>query len=246
MSGELSLFSLCCLSIIFFLGYFEQQITGFGASLFCLPFSLFFIPKEIFTPIVWAFTFAQSIYILIKQRKSVNKKQLFLSLLLACSAGTLLSVLFLERLPAAYVKLGLALFIAINSSIEIYRIRTGIVKKGLKLWHYIFPVGSGALQTSFGIGGPLLVAFLTKTIDDKNELRSTLAGYWVFINGFLLISQWVTSGIPSESTKGALYLLPAVILGMLIGNLALKKVNHKTFSLLVHIVLIASSILILL
>ena len=92
----------------------------------------------------------------------------------------------------------------------------------------------------------MLVAFLTKTIDDKNELRSTLAGYWVFINGFLLISQWVTSGIPSESTKGALYLLPAVILGMLIGNLALKKVNHKTFSLLVHIVLIASSILILL
>lgn len=243
---DLSFASLCCLSLIFFLGYFEQQITGFGASLFCLPFSLFFIPKEVFTPIVWAFTFGQSIYIFIRQRKSVDFRQLLISLAFACTAGYVLSVLFIENLPPLWVKLCLALFIAVNSSAAIYKLKTGKTTKGLKLFHYLYPIGSGALQTSFGIGGPLLVAFLTKTIDSKDALRSTLAGYWVFINGFLFFSLAFTSGLPKESVGCGLILTPAVIIGAAAGNTALKKVNHKTFSLLVHIILIASSFLIIL
>lgn len=246
MICELPVTSFMCLFAIFFFGYFEQQITGFGASLFCLPFSLFFIPKEIFTPIVWFFTFGQSTYIFIRHRKSINAKQLIISLIPACTAGWLLSTTLLEKLPSAYVKLGLAIFIAANSAAEIYFMKTGKIKKRLKPIHYLYPVGSGALQTGFGIGGPLLVAFLAKTIETKEELRSTLAGYWVFINGFLLANLAFSSGIPEKSISYSLFLMPAVLLGMVFGNAALKKVNHKTFSFLVHIILIASSVLIIL
>ena len=124
--------------------------------------------------------------------------------------------------------------------------KAGKEKKGIKSFHYLYPIGSGALQTSFGIGDPLLVAFLTKTIDGRDELRSTVAGYWVFINGFLLASLVFSSGRPERSLSCGLILLPAVLLGTAAGNIALKKVNHETFSLLVHIILIASSVLIVL
>ena len=91
--------------------------------------------------------------------------------------------------------------------------KAGKEKKGIKSFHYLYPIGSGALQTSFGIGDPLLVAFLTKTIDGRDELRSTVAGYWVFINGFLLASLVFSSGIPERSLSCGLILLPAVLLG---------------------------------
>ena len=166
--------------------------------------------------------------------------------MLACTAGWLLSTAVFEKLPAVYVKWGLAVFISANSSKEIYRMKAGKEKKGIKSFHYLYPIGSGALQTSFGIGDPLVVAFLTKTIDGRDELRSTVAGYWVFINGFLLASLVFSSGIPERSLSCGLILLPAVLLGTAAGNIALKKVNHETFSLLVHIILIASSVLIVL
>ncbi len=38
------------LLVVFFCGYFIQQITGFGAAIFCLPFALLVLPREVFMP----------------------------------------------------------------------------------------------------------------------------------------------------------------------------------------------------
>lgn len=245
MLQALSAPAIICLAIIFFLGYFEQQITGFGATLFCLPFALMLIPKEVFTFIAWAYTFGQSCFILIRQRKSVDKKQLLIVLILAGALGTPLSTYCLEHLPAAYIKWGLAAFIAGFSVLELYRSKNGQKNGQLHPWHYLFPVGSGALQASFGIGGPLLVAYLAHIIEDKNSLRSTLAGYWVFLNGFLLVRQLCTTGVASETVRLGVIILPAVLLGTLCGSAVLNKINQQSFLILVYVILFISSILIL-
>ena len=177
MEMELTAGTVLLLSLILFFGYFEQQITGFGATVFCLPFALLLVPREIFTPVGWFFTLVQSVCILLRQRKKVNKKMLLISLILAGSLGTLTGNAVVTRFPSQILKLCLAIFIVINSSLAIYRSRKKAVSAGvLKPWHYLFPVGSGAMQASYGVGGPLLVAFLAKSIFDKDELRSTLAG----------------------------------------------------------------------
>ena len=246
MDTELTIGVILCLSVILFFGYFEQQVTGFGATVFCLPFALLLIPREIFTPVGWFFTFAQSIYILIRQRNKVNKKLLLISLILAGSLGTLLGNTVVAYFPSRVIKICLAIFIVGNSLFSIYRSRREAKQnETLKLWHYLFPIGSGAMQASYGIGGPLLVVFLAKPIHDKDELRSTLAGYWVFLNGFLLLQSLATTGIPTASMELWLFLTPSVILGMVLGNLALKKLDPKHFSLLINIVLILASFLLL-
>lgn len=246
MELELTIGTIIGLSVIVFFGYFEQQVTGFGATVFCLPFALLLISREVFTPIGWFFTFVQSIYILIRQRKKINKKLLLISLILAGSLGTLLGNTIVVYFPSRLLKIGLAIFIVINSSLSIYRSkREDAPDGGLKLWHYLFPIGSGAMQASYGVGGPLLVAFLAKSISDKDELRSTLAGYWVFLNGFLLAQNVLTTGIPAASLQLWLFLAPSVVLGMILGNIALKKINSQHFGLLINIVLILSSVLML-
>lgn len=244
MEIELTIITVLLLSVILFLGYFEQQITGFGATVFCLPFALLLIPREIFTPVGWFFTLVQSVYIIIRQGRQVNRKLLITSLVLAGSAGTILGYTMVSHVPAKLLKIGLAVFIIVNSSLAIYKSKKKTDdKKVLRPWHYIFPVGSGAMQASYGIGGPLLVAFLSKSIFDKDELRSTLAGYWIFLNGFLLTQSMITAGIPMSAVKLWGMLTPSVVLGMLLGNIALKKISSESFGLLINIVLIFSSLL---
>ena len=43
MEMELTAGTVLLLSLILFFGYFEQQITGFGATVFCLPFALLLV-----------------------------------------------------------------------------------------------------------------------------------------------------------------------------------------------------------
>lgn len=244
MEIELTGKIIVLLSAILFFGYFEQQVTGFGATVFCLPFALLLIPREIFTPVGWFFTLAQSVYILIRQRNKINIRMLLISLLLAGTLGTIIGYTIVASFPSKPLKIGLAVFIIAHSSLSIFHSRQkNVIQRKLRLWHYIFPVGSGAMQASYGIGGPLLVAFLSKSIFDKDELRSTLAGYWIFLNGFLLTQSMLTTGIPCTALKLWAILTPAVVLGMITGNIALKKINSEHFGLLINIVLIFSSLL---
>lgn len=230
------------LLVVFFCGYFIQQITGFGAAIFCLPFVLLVLPREVFMPAAWLFTGAQSVFILIRQRKKVNVRQLVVVLTLAVLFGSMSAGYLMDHVSEQLIKICLALFIIMNSAYELSGIYRGKKEKGLKLWHYLYPIGSGALQSAYGIGGPLLIAFLNKTIEDKDALRSTVCGYWAVLNTFLLGKYLISGQMTSVSTAVCLMLLPAVIAGGLAGSLVLKRINQRTFSVAVHCVLMGSAI----
>ena len=104
------------LLVIFFLGYFIQQITGFGAAIFCLPFALLVLPREVFMPAAWLFTGAQSIFILIRQRKKINVRQLMIVLTLAVLFGPISADYLLAHVSEGLIKICLGLFIIVNSA----------------------------------------------------------------------------------------------------------------------------------
>lgn len=242
MNGMPALLPSVFLLVVFFLGYFIQQITGFGAAIFCLPFALFVLPREVFMPAAWLFTGAQAIFILIRQRKKVNVRQLIVVLTLAVLFGSMLADYMLCHVSENLIKTCLGLFIIINSAYELFGMYKGKKKRGLQRWHYLYPIGSGALQSAYGIGGPLLIAYLNKTIEDKDALRSTVCGYWAVLNTFLLGKYLISGQMTSVSAGVCLMLLPAVIAGGLAGSLVLKRINQRTFSVAVHCVLMGSAI----
>lgn len=227
---------------VFFFGYFIQQITGFGAAIFCLPFALLVLPREVFMPAAWFFTGAQAAIILIRQRRKVNVKQLAIVLVLAVLFGPVSADYLLHHVSEKLIKICLAMFIVVNSAYELYGIYRGKNRQGLRFWHYLYPIGSGALQSAYGIGGPLLMAYLNKTIEDKDTLRSTVCGYWAVLNTILL-SRYIISGQMTSVSAGlCLLLLPAVIAGGITGGVVLKRIDQRTFSAAVHCVLIGSAI----
>lgn len=191
-------------------------------------------------PATWFFTGAQSIYILLGQRKKVNVRQLAIVVSLAAIFGTMTSDFLFAHVSAGIMKACLGVFIVTNSVYELYGLYRRKKRQGLKPWHYLYPIGSGALQSSYGIGGPLLVAYLNKTIEDKDELRSTICGYWAFLNTFLLGKYVLAGHMTAESVRICLLLIPAVIAGCMAGGVVLKKTNQKAFSIGIHCILMIS------
>ena len=226
MNGMPALLLSIFLLVVFFCGYFIQQITGFGAAIFCLPFALLVLPREVFMPAAWLFTGGQAILILIRQRKKVNVRQLMIVLTLAVLFGPISADYLLAHVSEALIKICLGLFIIVNSAYELY----GIYR------------GSGALQSAYGIGGPLLIAYLNKTVEEKDALRSTVCGYWAVLNTFLLGKYIVSGQMTSVSAGVCLMLLPAVLAGAVTGSIVLKKINQRTFTIAVHCVLMGSAI----
>ena len=242
MNGMPALLLSIFLLVVFFCGYFIQQITGFGAAIFCLPFALLVLPREVFMPAAWLFTGGQAILILIRQRKKVNVRQMMIVLTLAVLFGPISADYLLAHVSEALIKICLGLFIIVNSAYELYGIYRGKKKKGLRLWHCLYPIGSGALQSAYGIGGPLLIAYLNKTVEEKDALRSTVCGYWAVLNTFLLGKYIVSGQMTSVSAGVCLMLLPAVLAGAVTGSIVLKKINQRTFTIAVHCVLMGSAI----
>ena len=167
---------------------------------------------------------------------------LVIVLTLAVLFGPISADYLLAHVSEGLIKICLGLFIIVNSAYELHGIYKGKKKKGLRLWHYLYPIGSGALQSAYGIGGPLLIAYLNKTIEDKDALRSTVCGYWAVLNTFLLGKYIVSGQMTSVSAGVCLMLLPAVIAGAIAGGFVLKKINQRTFSVAVHCVLMGSAI----
>lgn len=114
MNGMPALLLSIFLLVVFFCGYFIQQITGFGAAIFCLPFALLVLPREVFMPAAWLFTGGQAILILIRQRKKVNVRQLMIVLTLAVLFGPISADYLLAHVSEALIKICLGLFIIVN------------------------------------------------------------------------------------------------------------------------------------
>lgn len=237
------LFDLAALSVIFFCAYFIQGITGFGAALFSLPFSLLLITKGEFVPATLFFTLVQSITIVIKDHKHINKKQLMIVLGIATIAGIPFGTFISSNFDIKLVKYILAILILTNSSIALYNTyRKSNINKSFRWYHYFLPLLSGGLQSSFGIGGPPLMTYFTKVISDKIQLRVTACSYWVFLNSIILITYYFQKGFSINNFEIIMYLFPAVLLGAYSGNHIIKQINEIKFKRFVHMILMFSAL----
>lgn len=239
----MELYEIAALSIIFFCAYFIQGIVGFGSALFSLPLSLLLITRGEFVQATLFFTLVQSSMIVIKDYKHINKKQLAIVLAIATIAGIPLGFLIANNFDIKLVKYALAVFILANSSIALYKTydKTNVTKR-FRWYHYSLPLLSGGLQSSFGIGGPPLMTYFTKVINDRIQLRVTACSYWFFLNSIILITYYFREGFNTDNISLIAYLFPAVLLGSYCGNRIIKKINETKFIRFIHISLMFSAL----
>jgi len=219
------------------LAYFVKSITGFGNTLVMGSLFSFVLPNKITTPVDLIFSIPTNIYIVWKERKNISMKvvvPLSLMLLAGIIPGT-----FLLKVGSDWVLKSILGIIIVGIAIEMLTRKPD--KSGTKKFNPIFltSIGilSGVMAGLYGIGA-LLVAYISRTTDNKNQFRGNICCVFLADNIFRLCLYLYTGILNKEILHTVLLLSPAVFIGMIIGikvdaNMKEETVKKTVIGLLI-------------
>lgn len=241
---------IVAMSAIIFAGFFIQGVTGFGATLFVMSIALLITQRELVMPICLLYTLFQSFTIVYKNYKNVNVKHLLISLSFAIIAGVPAGNYLIEHINDRTAKAVFAVFLLAYSIISLLgRLKNDVKEadessKSPNIGSYLFLIASGCFQFMYGVGGPALVAYLSRVVPHKDTLRTTICAYWLILNSIILL-YGVTQHSFTIEIKLALLLMPGFLLGGALGSYVAWRINQRYFMIFVFSVLSLSSLLIL-
>jgi len=220
--------------IIILIAALLQGMTSFGASLVAMPLLLMIYDISIVVPLMVSFNLIMNVILFRKLYKYQNIKSI-LPLLITALLFTIVGIIFLKELNSNYIKFVIGFILLLLSIIKLFGIN---IRLKQNFTSYI-PVGiiSGLLNGIAGLSGPPVLIFLSANEIDKNTFRATLTSYFLVLNIFTIISFSLTGNYSILVLKNLVILLPALLVGTLIGVYLGNKVNEKVFKRLVLIFL---------
>lgn len=101
---------------------------------------------------------------------------------------------------------------------------------------------AGIVHGIFVSGGPLLIGYLTKRIQDKVSFRATISTVWVVLNTIILLDD-IRSGLWNpELVKIQAASIPFLLAGMAVGSRLYAKMSQRLFMLITYVLLFVSGI----
>ncbi|GAA0180353.1 sulfite exporter TauE/SafE family protein [Clostridium sediminicola] len=233
------------LMFIVFAGYLIQSVAGFGAVIFSLPFALLVIGRHEYVPVTLVLSILQCVYIAFKDREYIVWKE-FLKMILLAFLGVPIGLFASKKYSEDSLKILLAIFIILNSSLSLYKIyrKKSAIKEVGKL-SYILPVISGSLQAAFAVGGPMISAYISKICSEKRQFRVMLCLFWCVLNTVILLQLAFSRSLNLGHVKLLAILFPAAAFVIFVGNVFINKISQSRFEILVHCGLIASALMLL-
>ncbi len=213
-------------NLIVLFGAFITGITGFGFVLIAAALLLLFLDVKtvvilnvilgtvVCLPVAW-------------QARRHIQPRLIAVLTISSIAGLPLGIYVLSNVSVSLLKLivisGIIVFavlLALGFSFKVKKEIPACVVSGFI---------SGALSNSAGLGGPPIIIFLLNQGWAKEVFRGNIATYFTLNGIAAAISLGVSKNLPADQLVYAFSLVPAVVIGVLSGNLLLKYINAALF-----------------
>lgn len=241
---ELSLNASIYLFVIVFIGYTIQTISGFGAIIFALPLSLFVVNRLEILPVFLIMSVIQSFAVAYRDKDFLIKKEFAIMFSLAM-IGMPFGIFLGDLIPVNIMNILLGIFIITNSVFSLwvtFKEKNEENSLLMKTYHRTYPFFSGFLQAAYGVGGPLIGTYMDKLTHNKKTYRGMISLYWCLLNPFIIAGYISRGEVSSVHLKMFFLLIPAVLLGLFIGNKTVDKITKNKFQVFVHVLLIAIGI----
>lgn len=232
--------TLAIFAIIFFAS-FLQTITGFGYALAAAPLlALVINPKEaimfvLFTGII------TKLALLFRTWRQSSFSQISL-LFTASLAGAVPGAYILRIISNDALKLAIGLVLIIITAAMARDFRINIRRP--RLAQSLVGVISGFLATTTSLSGPPVVMYYLNEKTDKQKVRANLTRYFILSNASsLLISYFFGTLKPEILAANTLLCLPAILLGVWLGEKLFAKFNAATFKKLALATITASALI---
>jgi hypothetical protein len=228
-------------SLIIFIAYMVKGVTGFASSLIAVPLLSLFLDIKFVVPVIATMTFFSGIMLFVMTRQHINKQEFFI-LIPFVLVGSFLGVQILANFDSIILKKIFAIFVIIFSIRMLLVAHKPSIKKLKKYWAVIAGVIAGILGGMFDTNGPPLVIYLSHKLK-KAAFRATLTVIF-FVDIIFRNILYVSSGITTLDTfKFSLFILPALIIGILAGSKIHINIDEILFKRIVAIILLITGIL---
>ena len=201
-------------------------LTGFGLALISTPLLLFVYEPRTVVVLTAFFSIFINIAVVWDSWREA-RRPLALALLVPSVFGVVLGAEVLRLLEPLYIRLAVGVVVVFSALLLVRDVR--LPGAGTRWGPLVAGSASGALSTSTGLAGPPIVLLLASRGLPKAEFRSTSALYFLAMS---VVGLAVLAGrglIEGGEIRLALILVPAAIVGKVVGTAFLKKVSERAF-----------------
>ncbi|CAA9463441.1 MAG: hypothetical protein AVDCRST_MAG12-13 [uncultured Rubrobacteraceae bacterium] len=201
-------------------------LTGFGLALISTPLLLFvYEPRTVVVLTVFFSIFINIAVVWDSWRRA--RRPLALALLLPSAVGVVLGAEVLRIVDPVYIRLAVGVVVVFSALLLVREVR--LPGAGTRWGPVVAGWASGALSTSTGLAAPPIVLLLASRGLPKAEFRSTSALYFLAMS---VVGLAVLAGrglIEGGEIRLSLILVPAAIVGKVIGTTLLERVSERAF-----------------
>lgn len=222
------------------LAFVVEAASGFGATIVtvALAAQLYAIPEVLatFVPV----NAALSTVIVLCYRHAVEWRLLARRVLPLMGAGIAVGLALFQLREHGFLRVAFALFVVAIALWSLARRKSGATRFAAPAL-----VAAGVVHGLFATGGPLAVYALAGEIADKTRFRTTLAMLWLTFNAVLITSYVASGELTMQTLRGSLWLVPAVPVGLVVGDWLHHRVNAETFRVVVNVLLLLAGAVLL-
>jgi uncharacterized protein len=229
---------LLLVECLVFIAALVGGLTGFGFALILAPNLMLLLSPKTAIPVVTLLSVVLNSVLFYETRKWANPRDirpLIVSGILGMLCGALLliylNVPLLKLLTGAVIipfAVALLLDVKIKTDSKFLQIPMGLL--------------SGFLGGSTSMSGPPVVLFFQNSGLEKKVFRANLLVYFFLIYPLTLPTYWVGGLLTSEVLSTALFTVPAMVIGALLGAKLVHRVDEKLFRRITLFLVIASGV----
>lgn len=225
------------LLLIVLLASLLQAVTGFGFSILGAPVLMMLYPAHMAIQVNIILSICLSVLMIRSIYKEIDK------------------TLLIRLLKGSSIGLVAGIFIYLYADVRLIKLATGtatLFLTALLLMKWTTPRTSGkdvaaggmsgVLTTSIGVPGPPLLLYFAGARIDQKVLRSTTLAFYLFAYTASLILQILFGGTKKETWMASLAALPALVGGVILGQLLFKHLPVGVFRIITYIILAATGI----
>jgi uncharacterized membrane protein YfcA len=214
-------------------------IAGFGSALIAAPLLVHKMPLTSVVPLLGLLDFAAACINGFHLRANVAKRELFWLVPLMV-VGSIAGISLLLTLPGRLLIFLLGLFVLVYGLRGLF---TRAISPGKLSFGWVWPFGlvGGLVSGMFGSGGFIYSIFLSRRLEDKDAIRATQS-VLIGLSTLTRVSIFAVAGIYNDLNLLLLALcgLPALLLGLYVGQLLTKRLSLPQFIRVLYFVLVAT------
>lgn len=221
---------------IFLLAGFIQGMSGFGSALVAMPLLSLFLEIKSAVPLCILNSVVITTFLALKMKRHLDRKKIF-PLCFAAVPGVVVGATFLKQVASETIQTTLGALLCAYSLYSLFSHPTP--RRLPSIWAYLAGFASGAIGSAFSAGGPPTIIYSTLNNWDKDEIKATLSGFFLF-NSYLIASVHLASGLTTMKVF-TLFLVaaPFSLLGTVLGSHCYGKIDRKTYLKLIFTFLLA-------